>query len=239
MPEILLSQIDSFEHNVRELDDADEWLPCLADDIAKNGLLHPITVRPVADAPERYEVIAGQRRVAACKLLNMPSVNAVVVQADDSDSFLISLSENMHRKPMSNKEKCAALARCYEECEHNISKVCALTHLAASTVRRFVNIATLPEEEINRLDSKGDDRLTLAAANDMAKSQAETTANDGADTSSAADAGSVVEEAPERPPRKRSIKADPWVYDADGNAKAIPESLFPSVNAMIDRAADA
>jgi len=228
MPSIPLSQIRSFNQNVREFEDAeDEWLSCLSQDIAKNGLLHPITVRVCAQEPEWYEVIAGQRRCAACILLQWTHIDAVVVDANDSESFLISLSENMHRKPMSNRDKCAALAKCYEECEQNISKVCALTHLAPNTVRRYIQISSLPGDVIDRLDSKEDDRLTLAEAQTLAKAQ---------EDAGESEAGSP--EPTEKPPRKRPLKSDPWVYDPSGKPEAIPASLFESVHAMIARMED-
>jgi ParB family chromosome partitioning protein len=228
MPSIPLAQIRTFPHNVRQPqdDDQDDWLPCLAEDIAKNGLLHPITVRPSLAEPGSYDVIAGQRRCAACKLLEWEAVDAVVVDADDAQSFLISLSENMHRRPMSNKEKCAALARCFEDCGQDVGKVCAVTHLAPSTVRRYIQISSLADDVIDRLDAKGDDRLTLAEAHDMART--------------AANGPQEEEPAPElpqeeRPPRKRALKADPWVFDPNGKPEPIPEALFASVHAMIER----
>jgi len=67
----------------------------LADDIKKNGLINPITVRPVAD---RYEVVAGHRRLGACKIAGKIKIPCVVKELDDRAAFSIMASENLVRE---------------------------------------------------------------------------------------------------------------------------------------------
>ena len=227
--DIALSAISTFPHNVREVsDETDDQLSQLASDIGEKGLLHPITVRETAEG--KFEVIAGQRRCAACEILNWETIPARVIDADDGHGFLISLSENMHRRPMSNKEKCSAIARCFTECDENVQRVASLTHLSQSTIRRYLQIATLPEDLVTRLDATGDDKITLADAYDMARTQA-AAARDESDNID-------LETTAPKPPRARSIKANPWVFDEDGSPVAIPEELYPSVYALVKRASN-
>jgi ParB family chromosome partitioning protein len=63
----------------------------LAEDIKKNGQIQPIIVR---EKGYKYEVIAGQRRLRACKILNT-SVQAVIRNIDDTDALFVQRSENL------------------------------------------------------------------------------------------------------------------------------------------------
>ena len=67
----------------------------LADDIKKNGLINPITVRPVAD---RYQVGSGHRRLCACKIAGKIKIPCVVKELDDRAAFSIMASENLVRE---------------------------------------------------------------------------------------------------------------------------------------------
>ena len=59
----------------------------LADSINQNGLLQPILVRETGDMMNRrYEIIAGERRFRACKMIGMSEIPAIVTEADDLSS---------------------------------------------------------------------------------------------------------------------------------------------------------
>lgn len=75
-----------------------EALGELAESIRQCGLLQPISVR-VLDA-ERYELISGARRMAACKLLGMTHIDAIIVSASSQDSALLALIENLQREDL-------------------------------------------------------------------------------------------------------------------------------------------
>jgi len=67
----------------------------LADDIKKNGLINPITVRPVAD---RYEVVAGHRRFKASKRAGLATMPAIVRVLDDAKTDEMRMHENLYRE---------------------------------------------------------------------------------------------------------------------------------------------
>ena len=66
----------------------------LAENIKINGLISPITVRPVAD---KYEVVAGHRRLLAHRYGGMPTIRCVVRELTDGETFAIMASENLER----------------------------------------------------------------------------------------------------------------------------------------------
>jgi ParB family chromosome partitioning protein len=66
--------------------------------IAQVGLIEPVVVRERRE--NGYELIAGARRLAACRLLGHREIPCIVVQAGDEKSALLSLAENLHRKDL-------------------------------------------------------------------------------------------------------------------------------------------
>lgn len=87
------------EFNYREAFGS-EHVKELADTIAKEGLLAPILIRPYS-GPLDYDfvVIAGHRRLAACKLLGMTEISAkVITDLTEEEALTINLLENLKRK---------------------------------------------------------------------------------------------------------------------------------------------
>ncbi|MFM7743409.1 MAG: ParB/RepB/Spo0J family partition protein [Verrucomicrobiota bacterium] len=66
----------------------------LADSIRSEGLMQPIVVRK---AKEGYELIAGERRLRAFKLLGQPTITARILEASDTSSAVLALVENLQR----------------------------------------------------------------------------------------------------------------------------------------------
>ena len=80
----------------------------LAASIQQNGLLQPVTVRPHG---EKYELIMGERRCRACKMLGHTHIEAFVLPADDAESALLALVENVQRQNLHFFEEAEAYAR--------------------------------------------------------------------------------------------------------------------------------
>src|SRR5690348_15569483 len=66
----------------------------LADNIKQNGLINPITVRPVGDM---FEVVAGHRRLSACKIAGIIKIAAIVRVLNDQETFAVMAAENLER----------------------------------------------------------------------------------------------------------------------------------------------
>lgn len=75
----------------------DGALSALADSIAENGVIQPITVRRIGKG---YEIVAGERRWRACRLLGAPTIPAIVINADNNKSALLALLENLQREDL-------------------------------------------------------------------------------------------------------------------------------------------
>lgn len=145
--EILLELIDTSDLNVRKDLDAgteESSIDDLAESIRQKGLLSPITVRPNGS---RYELIVGQRRYLACRKLGLSSIRAIVRHgATDTDSKEISLVENVHRAEMHPLDKARALRELLETYNGDVARVVKETGISQQTVKRYLALATLPQE---------------------------------------------------------------------------------------------
>jgi ParB family transcriptional regulator, chromosome partitioning protein len=77
----------------------------LAISIDQHGLLHPILVRPDED---KFELIAGSRRLAAARLLGWRKIPCQIIELDDREAFEIALAENVNRKSLDPFEEAKA-----------------------------------------------------------------------------------------------------------------------------------
>lgn len=90
----------------------------LAISIMEYGLMQPITVRQLG--PFDYELIAGERRLTACKNLGMTYIPAIVMRANDTDSAILALVENIQRENLSYIEEAEAF--CTLITEHGLTQ---------------------------------------------------------------------------------------------------------------------
>ena len=96
---------------------AEGEIRALAASIARYGLLSPLAVRRVEGG---YELIAGERRLRALRLLGWKSAPCVLLEADDLESRLLSLIENIQREDLhylDEAEACRAILR-----EHGLTQ---------------------------------------------------------------------------------------------------------------------
>jgi ParB family chromosome partitioning protein len=95
-----------------------ETLDELADSIRTNGVLAPISVRPapgVSDGPQRYEIIAGERRWRAAQIAGLDNIPAIIREVDDEQAAAIALIENLQREDLNPLEEAEGLKRLISE----------------------------------------------------------------------------------------------------------------------------
>ena len=85
----------------------------LAESIRQFGLLQPITVRVTSG--NRYELIAGERRLRACRLLGETHIKATILNVSDADAALMTMAENLQREDLSFFEEAEGYHRLIEE----------------------------------------------------------------------------------------------------------------------------
>lgn len=85
-----------------------EGLEELAASIAQHGILQPLSVREVGG---RYQLISGERRLRAARMVGLSSVPCILVEATDTESALLALVENLQRRDLDFLEEAMALRR--------------------------------------------------------------------------------------------------------------------------------
>jgi ParB family transcriptional regulator, chromosome partitioning protein len=130
----------------------DESMSELVASIASLGIIEPIVVRQV-DA-NAFVVVAGERRLAAAKLLKLHQVPCVVTQCTDSEALVISLTENLQRSDLNPIEKACALRRLLDEFSLTQREIGKRVGMSQSTIAHHLRLLTLPRD-VRRLISEG------------------------------------------------------------------------------------
>jgi ParB family chromosome partitioning protein len=133
---------------------SDVELSELVASIRENGLLQPLVVRPVAEAPGRYELIVGERRLRAVTSLGWEDVPVVVRDASDETVLVLALVENLQREalnPLEEAEGYVALTDKYELSQQEIAKAVGKDR---STVANMMRLLKLPPS-VRRLVEDG------------------------------------------------------------------------------------
>src|ERR1700712_430204 len=86
-------------------------LESLAESIRVQGVLQPILVRAHPTAPERYQVVAGERRFRAAMQAGLNEIPAIQREMDDSDTAVVALVENLQRQDLNAIEEAEGYQR--------------------------------------------------------------------------------------------------------------------------------
>ncbi len=128
----------------------------LADSIKRYGILQPLTVRliPTAESDKNgfsspgFEIIAGERRYRAAKMLGMASVPCIIVEADDKKSAELALIENLLREDLNIFETARGLRKLIENfrlTQEEVAKRLSMSQSAVANKLRLLRLS--PEEE--------------------------------------------------------------------------------------------
>ena len=107
-------------------------------------MLQPVVVRPRAAGG--YELIAGERRWRAAREAGLEQLPALVREADDRDSLLLALVENVAREQLSPVEEARAYAALVDEFELSLGEVAERVGRSKPAVSNRLRLLELPEE---------------------------------------------------------------------------------------------
>lgn len=136
-----ISEVEPNKNQPRQNFD-EESIANLAESIRENGLIQPIVVRKTAMG---YQIIAGERRWRACRMLGMNEITAVVKEFDDEQVAKAALIENIQREDLNPIEEAAAykdLMEKYEMTQEQLSKVVGKSR---SSIANSVRMLEMPE----------------------------------------------------------------------------------------------
>ena len=137
----------------------------LADSMARNGLAQPVTLRPVVGLDgRRYEIVAGERRVRAARLLQWQCIPAIVRTLSDAEASAIMLSENTSRQNLNPIEEAQAYRKRIGANGSSEEDVARLAGVSVDLVRRRISLLNL-DDDVQRLVASG--QLPLGHAEAM------------------------------------------------------------------------
>src|SRR3954467_6724533 len=118
----------------------------LASSIRQHGVIQPIAVRPVKATPDRYEIIAGERRWRAAQLAGLHEVPIVPLDVSDADALELAIIENVQREDLNAMEEAQgyhALANEFSRGQEDIAKIVGKSR---SHVANMMRLTKLPAE---------------------------------------------------------------------------------------------
>ena len=123
--------------------DFDE-LEGLAQSIRQNGIIQPIAVR--INSKGEYELISGERRLRASRLVGITQIPCIIMEATDEKSALFSLLENLQRSQLGFFEEAQAIEKLIVDFGMSRDEVCKKLGKSSPTISNKLRLLRLPEE---------------------------------------------------------------------------------------------
>ncbi|MDF3089169.1 ParB/RepB/Spo0J family partition protein [Burkholderia semiarida] len=120
----------------------------LAESIRESGLIEPIVLRKVASG---YQIVAGERRWRAHKMIGKEAIKAVVADVSDGDMAVLALVENVVRDGLTDYEIARSI-RSTEKEFPNRKRMAEALGISRSELYRYLAFSDLPEFVIKDLD---------------------------------------------------------------------------------------
>lgn len=139
----------------------------LADSIRQHGLIQPIVVRPME---EGYQIVAGERRWRACRMLGMSDVPVIIKDFSDEETAQIALIENIQRQDLNPVEEAAAYRALMDEYGMTQEALSKAVGKSRSSIANSVRLLNLPDEIVEML-KKG--KLSAGQAKAIASADSE------------------------------------------------------------------
>ena len=121
----------------------------LAESIKKHGVLSPILVREVG--LDKFEVVAGERRVRASKIAGLKTIPSLVNQKEDQEALEAALIENLQREDLNPVEEARGYDRLKREFELTQDEIAKATGKARSTIANSMRILSLSSKILDMI----------------------------------------------------------------------------------------
>ncbi|MDQ8179966.1 ParB/RepB/Spo0J family partition protein [Pelagicoccus sp. SDUM812005] len=140
--ELPVSKVEPNPHQPRR-EFEESQLTDLAESIRSEGLIQPIVVREVDG---RYQLIAGERRLRAFKMLKLGKIPARIIKAGDSSSASMALIENLQRENLNPIEESMGYASLLRDFDLTQEQVAERVGKGRATIANSLRLLTLPDE---------------------------------------------------------------------------------------------
>jgi len=141
--DIAISKISANPFQPRTIFEA-ESIEELARSIESQGIIQPLTVRKTGY--DRYQLIAGERRLKAAEIAGLKAVPCFIRVADDEQMLELALIENIHRKDLNALEIAISYQRLIDELHLTQEQVSQKVGKDRATVSNYIRLLKLPAE---------------------------------------------------------------------------------------------
>lgn len=150
----------------------DAEMDALAESIREHGILSPLIVRPLEDAPGEYEVVSGHRRLFAAKASGLHEVPAMIRTLDRDAAAIALVDSNLHREHILPSEKAFAYKMKMEALSHqgtsrqvgekwSVARISSDANESERMIHRYIRLTHLSRSLLNLVD-EGQIALTPA-----------------------------------------------------------------------------
>lgn len=161
---VSVANIQPSNYNPRKRFD-ETGLDELAESIKQQGVLQPITVRPIADT-DRYEIVFGERRYHASVIAGLEEVPAIISELSDEEAQEMAVTENLQRKDVTPTEEANAYKQLIDSGRHTVETLSVLFGKSENYIRTRLNFSTLIPELAELLDA---DVITISVASEICR----------------------------------------------------------------------
>jgi ParB family chromosome partitioning protein len=143
----------------------------LAESIRHTGVIQPVVLRPRLEGG--YELIAGERRWRAAHEAGVPTIPAVIREADDRDTLLLGLVENVARENLSPIEEARGYAVLLDEFELSLGDVSERVGRSKPAISNKLRLLDLPDDVLAMVErgelTEGHARAVLAVPDQVGR----------------------------------------------------------------------
>lgn len=161
---VSVANIQPSNYNPRKRFD-ETGLDELAESIKQQGVLQPITVRPIADT-DRYEIVFGERRYRASVIAGLEEVPAIISELSDEEAQEMAVTENLQRKDVTPTEEANVYKQFIDSGKHTVETLSVLFGKSENYIRTRLNFSTLIPELAELLDA---DVITISVASEICR----------------------------------------------------------------------
>lgn len=164
--EVAVNEVKPNPYQPRKVFD-DDKIHELADSIKQHGVFTPILVKK---AVKGYELITGERRWRACKIANVKTIPAILMEFDDQQMMEIALLENIQREDLNAIEEAQGYEKLIKKIGYTQEELSKRVGKSREHVANLLRLLKLPESVQNYVVTKqlsmGHVRALLALKND-------------------------------------------------------------------------
>ena len=166
---LALTQLVPGRHQPRKRFD-NNALNELAVSIKNQGVIQPLLVRLLPGMPQRYEIVAGERRWRAARMAGLTEVPVIVTEYTDKEAMTVALVENLQREnlnPMEEAEALQALREAYKLSQEELAEQLGKSRPAVANALRLLQLSPVMQDGLAKGDiSAGHARALLSVGNE-------------------------------------------------------------------------